>query len=253
MEPIDVIDQIETDVRESNEPFDDIEFPEERLLETVSEDAMFIGSMEGRLSVLVMFAMFDYNRNANQLTDNLIELYKRRPQWYNPTTAPFTETVAEELFEDIGFRYPSRDAHAYVENMARFRDKYHGSIHELLLAASSDAEQLIEQLESDDFLVLKGDKISPMVCRFINEYVCPLSSMEKIHIPVDTHIARLSRKLLEDPDLSKDEIRDTWQSVSNQHDVSLHIIDKALWQIGNNWDDWGSQYWENIVEDSNSN
>lgn len=46
--------------------------------------------------------------------------------------------------------------------------------------------------------------------------------------------------------MSDDEIREKWREVRHSMDnISLHVVDGALWQIGNNW---GEQYWKNIKQ-----
>jgi hypothetical protein len=250
MDTIEKIQRIEQDFTEGNEPFDDVEFPEERLIREIkvivgdSNEPVSL-SMEDRLRLISMFATFDYNRDANQLVDNLLVLQRQEPKFFDAWNVN-TEGELEEIFKEIGFRYPSRDAHAWAENCRILRNKYHGGWHELLLDTGLDAERLVERLNSDDFLCVKGVKIAPMYCRIINDEVAELDKLWELDIPVDTHIRRLSQELFEMPEADDDEIRETWYFYGVQNDIDRHTVDGGLWHIGNKWDDWGEEYWGSL-------
>lgn len=254
MDVIETIDQIETDFTEGNGPFEDITFPEERLIEELKvqsgrSDEPIHFSAEEIASAVSMFAMFDYNRDANQLVDNLLELHDEKPNWFDAYSVPTSEKAAELEFEEIGFRYPNRDAHAFVENNRILREKYSGNWTELILESGCNATDLVEQLREDGFLYVKGAKIAPMYARIISEHVAELDELWLLEIPVDTHIARLTQDLT-DAEMGNDEIRAWWGTVGARNDISRHVVDGALWQIGNNWDQWGKEYWERVNSDN---
>jgi endonuclease III len=250
MEAHDAIEQIETDFSEQNEPFDDIEFPEERLLEEAA-DAAYVSdktadfSHEEKLRLISMFATFDYNRDANQLVDNVVEVFENNPHYIRPHQVDDEEELTE-CFEDVGFRYPSRDAAAWVKNCRILREKYHASWSEMLLESGLDAPTLVEGLEKDDFNCLKGVKIAPMYARIVSNEVAELDRLWELDIPIDTHVRTLSKKLFGDDEMSDDEIRDQWYVYGVQYGIDRHVVDGALWQIGNNWDQWGEDYWESL-------
>lgn len=251
MDTIPKIKRIEQDFTEQNEPFDDVQFPEERLL---SQIKVMIGdtdepvslSMEDRLRLVSAFATFDYNRDANQLVDNLLELQANYNQFFDAWNVN-TEGELEYAFEEIGFRYPSRDAHAWATNCEILRHKYHGKWHELLMDTGLDAPSLIERLSSDDFLVLKGVKVGPMYARIVSDEVAELNKLWELDIPVDTWVRKISQEIFQE-DLSDDEIRDRWYFYGIQNDISRHIVDGALWQAGNNLDEWGADYLKEVLE-----
>lgn len=250
MATLDKIEQIEQDFTEQNEPFDDVEFPEERLIREIKvlagdTDEPISLSMEDRLRLVSAFSTFDYNRDANQLVDNLLVLQKQHSEFYDAWNVNSAGEL-EAIFEEIGFRYPSRDATAWAKNCRILRQQYHGRWHELLLDTGLDAPSLIERLEDDDFNCLKGVKIGPMYARIINDEVAALDQLWELDIPVDTHIRRLSKDLFGEEDATDDEIRDMWRFYGLQNDISRHLVDGALWHIGNKWDDWGEEYWENL-------
>lgn len=255
MDYIDTIETISEDFEQDNPPFDDVQFPEERLLRELKiqigdTDESVSLSMEDRLKAISAFATFDYNRDANQLVDNLLELQERKSEWFDAYSMAPSQYDVEEVFKDIGFRYGSRDARGWYHNNNILRQKYHGEWHELLMETGLDAVSLVQQLKDDDFLYLKGDKIAPMYARIIDDEVASLSNLWELDIPVDTHIRRLSKELFAahsvapEPKLNDDDfIRSLWREVADEHGIERHVVDGALWHIGNKWDDWGSEYW----------
>lgn len=242
MNTIETIKQIERDFDEKNPPFDDVTFPEEQLLEELPHT-----SMEDRAILVSMFATFDYNRDANQLVNNIIDLYHStsRPLFNTDSAAESDEDVIATHLEDVGFRYPNRDAHAWKTNCEILVDQYNGKWTELLLTVGADAPSLVEQLEQDGFLVMKGAKVAPMYARIIDDEVAPLSNLWELDIPVDTHIARLSRELFS-AQIDHDTIRKEWRSLAESEDIQRHVVDGALWHIGNKWNGWGEAYWESL-------
>ena len=252
-----VVKRIEKDFAEQEPPFDNIEFPEERLLKEVGVTGIEDKTLHEKAKLLTAFSTFDYNRDANQLTDNLIELNETDPLALNTyhVTNKLSEDRLQSTFEEIGFRYPSRDAHAWFTNCKILREKYNGDVKNLILKTGCDAQKLVQQLEDDGFLCLKGVKIAPMYARFIDQYICDLDNMWELDIPVDVHIRRLSKELLQlpleppmDGDISDDDIRSEWRSIASNTGIKRHVVDGALWQIGNNWDEWGEDYWSEVTK-----
>lgn len=250
MATLDKIQQIEQDFTEQNEPFDDVEFPEERLLRELATDdegEVWRMSMEDKLAAISLFCTLDYNRDANQLVDKILEAADHDAvNIFNPHAVEKSGKSVEYLFEEISFRYSSRDAHAWQKNCRILVENYNGKWHELLMDTGMNAPALIERLNDDDFNCLKGVKIAPMYARIINDEVAPMDGLWDIDIPVDSHIRRLSKDLFGEDDISDDEIRDMWQFYGLQNDISRHLVDGALWHIGNKWDSWGEEYWNSL-------
>lgn len=251
MDTISKIEQIEQDFSQGNEPFDGVEFPEERLLREMKvtaggTDEPITFSKEDKATAVSAFATFDYNRNASQLVDNLLELQKRKPKWFDAYSLPESEKEIEHVFKDIGFRYGQRDAHAWYTNNFILRNNYHGKWTELLMDTGLDAEKLVTRLNVDEFLVMKGRKVAPMYARIIDEFVVELDGLWQLDIPVDTHIRRLSKDLFNATDASDDEIRAEWRRLGEEQGVDRHTVDGGLWHIGNKWDDWGKEYWNSL-------
>lgn len=251
MSVIETIERIDTDFQQGNGPFADVEFPESRLIREMKvqvgdTDGPVTLSMENKATLASFFSTLDYNRDANQLVDNLLELQERKPKWFDAYSVPASEDSMAQVFKEIGFRYGQRDAHAWYVNCEILRNKYHGKWTELLLDTGVDAPALVERLRSDDFLCIKGVKIAPMYARIINDTVAPMDNLWQLDIPVDTHIRRLSQDLM-NVEADDDDIRNWWRNIGGEADVSRHTVDGALWHIGNQWDNWGEDYWDEVT------
>jgi hypothetical protein len=250
MDAIEKIKRINDDFVNKNGPFANVTFPEERLLEEikVEEDGeTWSLTMEDKLAAVSLFATLDYNRDANQLVDKIVEAADNDAvNIFNPHEIEKSKKSAEYLFEEVSFRYPQRDAHAWHKNCSILVEQYNGKWHELLLSVGCDAPTLVKQVNDDDFNCLKGVKIAPMYARIINDEVCPMSNLWNLDIPVDIHIRQLSNKLADGGLEDDDDIRAWWGVIGQQADIDLHTVDGGLWHIGNNWDDWGEEYWDSL-------
>lgn len=239
------IQRIHDDFTERRDPFDDEMFPEEQLLEEVEPHNEYEKAM-----LLTAFCTLDYNRDATQLKDNLVELYNESPVWFAPKTltnptSGYTQNDLPDLMESIGFRYKNRDARGLWKNYQIISDKY-GTVQEMIRQSDSDAVQFVNRLEVDGFLYLKGDKLAPFYTRVISKNIMEMDKVWMLDIPVDTHIRRLSKDLFDMPDASDDDIRWRWRAYGESMDISPAVVDGALWLIGNRWDDWGEDYWEQL-------
>lgn len=246
-----VINRINDDFEQGNSPFDDVEFPEERLIREVkrqagNSDEPTSLSMEERARLVTAFSTFDYNRNANQLVDNLLELYDRQPNFFNPWKVHKSEQVLRQVFEEIGFRYPNRDAEGWAKNCRLLREKYHGRVTELILDTGCDAVSLVERLNSDGFSYLKGDKIAPMYARILSDEVAELHDLWKLEIPVDTWVRKITQEIV-GSDMTDDEIREWWRNIAPAADIDRHTVDGGIWLIGNNLNEWGEDYLKEVL------
>lgn len=247
MNYIDAIRQIETDFENGSGPFNDVQFPEERLMKELPHN-----SDEDRAIIASAFSTFDYNRDANSLVDSLLDLYEM-DDGYGTNHFDARDVLAldeDEMaaqFKSVGFRYPSRDSHAWSVNCEILLNEYAGRWTNLYEDVDYDAPSLVQRLRDDDFLCIKGVKIAPMYARIVDDEVAPLDNVWDLDIPVDTHIRRLSRELFDSPDAEDDEIREQWRHLGEQYDVNRAIVDGGLWHIGNKWNDWGEDYFEALL------
>jgi hypothetical protein len=244
------VSRIESDFTQGEPPFDAVEFPEQRLLRELATDGDDVWrlSAEDKLAAISLFSTLDYNRDANQLVDKILDAADHDGlNIFNVHEVSASKNGVEYLFEDVPFRYKSRDAHAWHKNCSILVEKYNGRWHELLLDVGLDAVCLVNRLEADDFNCLKGVKIAPMYARIIDDEVCDLYNIWDLDIPVDTHIRRLSRDLFDSPEMDDDTIRAEWRCLAVETDISRHVVDGGLWHIGNKWDEWGEDYWQEVT------
>jgi N-glycosylase/DNA lyase len=71
--------------------------------------------------------------------------------------------------------------------------------------------------------------------------------MWSLDIPVDTHIHRLTEELT-NTEMNNDDVRAWWGVIGERADIARHIVAGALWHIGNKWDEWGEEYWNEVTE-----
>lgn len=240
--------RLEQDFKQGNGPFADVQFPEERLL-----DELLLDTDEDKLQAISLFATLDYNRDANQLVDKILEI--RDSHLLDPEYVASNEARVREVFDDVAFRYRNRDADAWLKNCRIITEKYDGEWSNLVADVGFNAPTLVARLNSDGFSVLKGVKVAPMYARIISDDVVALDNLWELDIPVDTHIRRLSKDLFCSenevfrlgPEPSDDDIRGAWRVVAEKHDVDRAIVDGAMWHIGNQWDNWGENYWNEVT------
>lgn len=233
-----LIETFENDYENKVGPFDPADFPESRVCMGVSNGDM--------AEVLTYLVMLDYNRSADMLVDNILELYNDDQRWFDPELMSYADPDAvSEVFADIGFRYPNRDSTAWVENSATIAERF-GGVGDMLMAARYSAPELVELLRDHEIKYLQGDKLAPFYARVMHQHVAPLEDTHELPIPVDTHIRRLSKELF--GDVSDDEIRAKWTEASAKANTEALTVDRYLWLIGYNWDEGGEDYWNATVE-----
>lgn len=234
------IKQMNADFTNNRAPFDAATLPEQAVLESIRD--------EDRLRVLSYGVMLDYNRSADQLWSNILTLYNEYGREFFQPTFVAEETKSEGLasiFDQIGFRYCNRDARAWVENSEILVEHFGGEWEYLVSAAEGDAVRLMEIIEENGFLYLKGDKLCPFYVKVVNMNVQELDNVWELPIPVDVHVRRLTHDLAGE-ELSDDEIRTLWKQRGEEDDVNIMTADTGLWIIGNQWDNFGKQYWNEI-------
>lgn len=234
MPSIDMIQKIEKDINSMNKPFDMNDLPEVEAFKRVN---FFLDNF------LTLGTSINYNRNADQLWKNCLELYNKSfryfasPEFYNLEDLEFT-------FEEIGFRYYNRDAKGWYKNHKIIENTY-GSVKNMVKKSNYDGPKLVQEIKNSEFLYLKGDKLAPFYVKLVDRELYSLDKMWEIDIPVDTHIRRLSKELIGKENISDDEIRAWWR----QKDCSRMVVDTGLWLIGNNWDSWGEDYWTSLKQE----
>lgn len=239
MDALPAITQLSEDFSNQNAPFNEAELPEQEALDTVDSS--------DELEVLAYGVMLDYNRNAAQLWDNILELYEQTPEYFDASDAAICNLdEMQETFEEIGFRYHHRDAKAWRDNSQILCDEFSGSWYRLLDKADFDAVRLSSMIEDAGFKYLKGDKLCPFFIKVVDMNIASIERVWQLEIPVDVHIRRLSIKLIGE-DVDDDEIRAYWRELGQDYGVEPMVADTALWLIGNKWSDWGENYWNSLT------
>ncbi len=120
-----------------------------------------------------------------------------------------------------------------------------GSTKSLLKEFNYDAFEIYEKLrdkdkQKEDFPFLSGDKILPMWLKILNEDAgIELKNMDKIPLPVDVNVARVTYNLIFKKDFDgtvsenmKKEIRNEWNSIAKEIGVNVINFDTPLWTLG---------------------
>lgn len=237
---MEAIQRLNDDFEAQRGPFADATLPEQEALASIRD--------EDTLCVLAAGVQLDYNRSADQLWENILTLYHEYGRHFFQPEAASEMNVERlsETFADIGFRYCNRDAKAWQRNAEILVDEFGGTWHGLLESAQYDALRLSEQIEESGFLYLKGDKICPFFLKVVDMNVHELENVWELPVPVDIHIRRLTQELAGE-ELSDDEIRAFWKQKGEDNDINVMTADTCLWIIGNQWSNWGKEYWNSIV------
>lgn len=234
-----MLEKVQHDFANAEGPFANKEelLPERAVIEEVEP--------EDHLRFLTYGVMLDYNRNAAQLWQNCAELYKRESSYFNEYDV-LDKDVSEmqDTFEDIGFRYHQRDAKGWYDNSRIVTEEF-GDWDSLLIDAEYDAETLATFIEDAGFKYLKGDKLKPFYCKVVHENIVELDNIWTLNIPVDVWVRKLTKEITQE-DLSDDEIRQYWRTRGREEKVDPMVVDGALWLIGNNWNQWGEEYFKEV-------
>jgi hypothetical protein len=240
MSKFDKIEKINSDFENSKAGFDKTKFPEKRLSRKLGEDK--------KLEYLTVFVMWDYNRSVDQLVENIIEIYNNDKNFFEVENVVENMTIEDlkNITNKVKTRYNNRDAEYYYDNVSIIYEEYNKDWENLLKTTNYDAKRLVEELREKNFKTLSGDKLAPFYARVINDEYKELENLWELEIPVDTHIRRLSKDLFDKENMSDDQIRQKWREIGEKLDISPHIIDGGLWQVGYDWDDWGKEYWRKL-------
>jgi len=165
--------------------------------------------------------------------------------------------VYQEAFKPLG--WDDGKSHVFwTENATTIADQFDGDIRTLLREQSYDATKIQAHLQSespDRYPSLKGDKVSALWLRLIDEEIHTLDSIAAIEIPADRNILRVtdflrSEDLSERTDENLRTTRELWQEVCHTTELVPVHIDKPLWLCGkrsrfdhfDHWDNWGREY-----------
>lgn len=241
MNEIDAVTQLNEDFTNQRQPFDGATLPEQWALDQIDplHDLRFLS----------YGVSLDYNRSADQLWDNCVELYESEhgPEVFDPNRVveDYSPDELAEVFGDIGFRYRNRDAQGWYDNSQILVEDFDGSWWKFVKHSGFDAPRLTRMLDDFGFKYLKGAKLAPFYAKVVDASVVDLERVWQLDIPVDTHIRRLTQDLVHG-DMDDDAIRNFWKQYGRSNDIDPMAVDTALWLVGNQWNEWGEDYWEEI-------
>ncbi|MGC8612508.1 MAG: hypothetical protein ACP5LR_08525 [Athalassotoga sp.] len=226
------------------------EMPEDLLPTGVAK-----GSRE-HLMFITLTVSLDYIRDATALWRSSRETFEDQKTRYlfDPTT--LSETPLEKITEDMTAHGLAQRQHKdpfYWKKIGEtFHEKWKNDPRNFLYSCNLDAPTILQQLKERDnghplYPFLRGEKIGPLWIRMLRDNVgIELKNMDKIPIPVDTHVARAtlatgvvrgrydgnSRNLFND-------IRSAWfesvkgLKVNGRSAVALDL-DEPLWNLSKN-------------------
>lgn len=230
--------------------FDDIQSNDTRFgLSQLPEGKVFNGLRHdvSELSMLSYGTSLDYNRRADTLWDNMIFAGRNFPSLFDPdTVVRFGEDGVSKFIDRARTRYPSKDAHIWFENSKIISRKYDGTWWSFLDAHEFDGPSVRRALNDDEFLFLKGDKLAPFWLKLVDRYIHNIDNLHVLEIPVDTHVRTLTHDLV-GAEITDDSIREFWRESCEDAGVDMMQVDTALWLVGNNWGEWGEEYWKTIT------
>ena len=237
----DPIQAIVNDYENWNDPFERAMLPEKKVLTEIEGE-------RNRSLFLTLTVSVDYLRDAEQLWLKAKTLWEEEHWIFEPDDlVSVSETELEEVFETSGFRFPNKDAGIWYQNALTLHRDFESNPMNLFRSNEFDAQQIRDYVSrSGDFSYLGGQKIGSLWMRLIHEDVHHLSNIEKIGIPVDTQIRKVTKALL-GADYSDEEIEQFWGQFCRQYGMDPVKVDQPLWIIGNHWDTWGMEYLERHI------
>lgn len=237
---VETLDRIVSDYHTDSGPYQHETFPEAAMVRSIEtgERAFF----------LTFGSALDYQRPAERHWTKMGEIWNENQWAFSPELVLEREDELYDLFGEKGIRFPNRDAGTWLKLARTFRDRHDNDPLNLVEDVDYHAPSLVDHVQSEDgYPFLGGDKISPMWARFIHEYVDELEEMFLVDVPVDVHVRNVTAVLAtgdvnHDLELSNDDVRSFWTEFCRQYDHDSVAIDKSIWLIGLNWEDWGKEY-----------
>lgn len=231
-------------------PFDENILPEKKVIRDIE------GEKEKSL-FLTLTASVDYRKETegeNGLWKTSKRLWERENWVFRPDEVAkndYSELI--DLFEDAGWNW--KDPHIWYRISLTLYRRFKSNPLNLIEENKCDAvkiQKYMRKKHSRKFPYLKGDKINSLWLRLMHEEIRPLSRIEEIALPVDTHITSITNYLLgKSYSNSKDEkskIRQFWRSFCRENGIVPVRLDQPLWLIHKHWQNWGREYLAEIQD-----
>ncbi|MDL5360391.1 hypothetical protein [Halalkalicoccus sp. NIPERK01] len=240
--------EIYNDFRNANGPFLAEHMPEHQVRGGFSNDSEYcifltlIASIDKRKETAGEEGLWNVGKRLWQnerwayQPKKLIENYE-----YSNLIDLFTKTMTFNYYED---------PHVWYLNSLTLYRHYDSDPMNLLEEADYDAPTLlniVRKKRREQFLSLGGKKVGALWIRLLHEEIQPLSNIQEVDIPVDSHIRGITNKLL-DADYSTAEVRKFWSDFCIEHDLIPVEIDQPLWLLDKYEDEWGEDYLRAKIE-----
>lgn len=189
------------------------------------------------------------------------KLWKQAKKWGNdypwlfmpPEFLKKSASEVAEVFQKIREETPAvfmpRDAGIWLLIARSLKTIYKGKTSTLLKKFNYDAKQIYDKLRKrkdedglkENFPFLSGDKILPTWLKILKEDANqPMKNMEKIPLPVDKDVARVTYNLFfkKEPPPKKigkkvtDRVREKWNEIANGLNRAVIDFDTPLWLLG---------------------
>jgi hypothetical protein len=236
------IERLREPIRGIVQAYDNWESPFEREMYPDKRALVDIDGTRDRALYLTHTLSLNYHRNAERVTSNTKSLWDDEHWVFEPDlVVDKGEDALRDVFNEQGLRYPNRDAGIWYRNSTVLYREFDSNPLRLLEVHDFDAEQILSYVRGSDFTYLGGQKIGPLWMRHIHEDVHQLSNIHRMEMPVDTHIRKVTNRLLGGSQ-EDDAIRSFWREFCSETGLDPVKVDRPLWLIGNHWEEWGREY-----------
>ena len=199
---------------------------------------------EEQLLFITLTVSIDYMRDAEQLWKQSCQAWTNpENKWiFNPRDVVENGLEALiEFFKRIKDRRPTKDAKIWYTICKKLLE-FNGSVYKLLEKLNFDALNIDEYLNDNrkDFPYLNGYKIKPLWLRMIHDTAeIKLNRIEKIHIPIDVHTARMTLKIIFNEDFDgnitkslREKTQKAWIDILKNSQIYPLQLDQPLWLLG---------------------
>lgn len=244
-------------------PFAEYELPEYGVIYEIPE-----GSERANFITLVVSINLALETSGEEgLWQKALDLYETNEyRWlFDPDTVAEKSAVDlySNVFKKVGWR--ADNAPAFWWNNARtISEKFGGDVRNLLEQCEYDATKIqhfIQEEHPKRFPSLKGPKVSALWLRLMDEEIHSLDSIDRIDIPADRNILRITNYLVEESldertEENLESARKIWNNVCERTDLVPVRLDKPLWLCGKSspfdhldyWGTWGREYLDSKLE-----
>lgn len=258
----------------------DVDLPLRKSLNELKSEGMMDGDKERALYITFNLT-HNFSKPAERLSNRNMGFWKQENWIFRPETLVGERRYYDlfDLFKGEGeFQsHPVTNEHGLMEHGKRDVGFRYTLAHTLYEEYESDPLRLFEEYDDDASAVyehvsqaryeepvheeirltkkfpgLGAEKIGPLWLRAIDDHILDLKNIGLLPIPVDRQIARVTNYLYgtdytADDEGHREEIRNEYLEFCREYDQASTRLDKALWLIGESWNDGGQEYLERKI------